>query len=135
MSATVTYSGGTILTYSLQAFSPLEGVKFAINGTYGRIEGEAISSDIGPTELSFQVRVYNAKGEMVQYKIPQGVGGHGGGDTRMLDKIFRGNDSDPLGHMAGSRDGAMSVLVGAAANISIKEDRPVYIKDMVHLYE
>ena len=135
MSSTVTYSGGTILTYSLQAFSPLEGVKFAINGTYGRIEGEAVASAIGHTDLSFQLRVYNAKGEMVQYKIPQGQGPHGGGDMRMLDKIFRGNDSDPLGHMAGSRDGAMSVLVGAAANLSIKEDRPLYIKDMVHLYE
>lgn len=135
MSATVTYSGGAILTYSLQAFSPLEGVKFAINGTYGRIEGEAVSSDIGHTELSFQIRVYNHKGEMIQYKIPQGVGSHGGGDARMLDKIFRGNDEDPLNHMAGSRDGAMSVLIGAAANTSVKEDRPVYIKDMVTLYE
>ncbi|NMA09064.1 MAG: gfo/Idh/MocA family oxidoreductase, partial [Clostridiales bacterium] len=38
---------------------------------------------------------------------------------------------DPLGHAAGSTDGAYSILVGAAANISIKEGRIVSIEDLL----
>ena len=38
---------------------------------------------------------------------------------------------DPLGHMAGSRAGAMSVLIGIAANDSIARGQPVAIEDLL----
>ena len=38
---------------------------------------------------------------------------------------------DPLGQFAGSRDGAMSVLIGVAANKSIREHRPVTVEELV----
>jgi len=135
MSATVTYSKGAILTYSLNAFSPLEGVQYVINGTHGRIEGAAWRNAAGPQPDSSYVRLYKDSGEVIDYRLPEAKGGHGGGDRRLLDRIFYGvKDGDPLGYMAGSRDGAMSVLVGAAANISVKENRPVDIPGMTSIY-
>ena len=39
----------------------------------------------------------------------------GGGDERLRDMIFRDNVPDPLGHTAGTVDGAYSIIVGVAA--------------------
>ncbi|MFA9444621.1 Gfo/Idh/MocA family protein [Egicoccus sp. AB-alg6-2] len=49
-------------------------------------------------------------------------GGHGGGDQRLLDDVFRGRAADPLGRAAGHLDGVRSVLVGLAANASAAAD-------------
>ncbi|MDD4558341.1 MAG: hypothetical protein PHX89_05255, partial [bacterium] len=40
---------------------------------------------------------------------------------------------DPLGHQAGSFAGAVSILIGIAANKSIKEGRNIRINDLVPL--
>ena len=67
-------------------------------------------------------------------KVPKSRGGHGGGDVRLQDKIFRTQDApDPLDHAAGSRDGAMSILIGLAARKSILEKRPVRIEEISDL--
>ncbi|MEX2395675.1 MAG: hypothetical protein WD491_01565, partial [Balneolales bacterium] len=67
--------------------------------------------------------------EMV--KVPRGTGGHGGGDIRLQDKIFRTPDmQDPLQHSAGIRDGAMSILIGIAARKSIESGEAVRIEDL-----
>lgn len=62
-------------------------------------------------------------------EIPEGTGGHGGGDTLLLDDMFRGGAPDPLGRRAGYLDGVRSVLVGAAANEAIETGRPVRLAD------
>ena len=60
--------------------------------------------------------------------------GHGGGDIRLHDKIFRNPDNpDPLKHAAGIRDGAMSVLIGIAARKSIEANEPVRIAELTDL--
>ena len=65
-------------------------------------------------------------------KVPQFLHGHGGGDRRMLDYLFVNPDAaDPLGHMAGTRDGALSVLIGIAARRSIAERRTVRLDELV----
>jgi hypothetical protein len=67
-------------------------------------------------------------------KVPQTRAGHGGGDARLQDKIFRNPDmADPLKHAAGSRDGAMSVLIGVAARKSIDEKRIIRIEELTTL--
>ena len=38
---------------------------------------------------------------------------------------------DPLGRSSGSREGALSILVGIAANESIRSGAPVRLADMV----
>ncbi|MEX2512193.1 MAG: Gfo/Idh/MocA family oxidoreductase [Cyclobacteriaceae bacterium] len=58
-------------------------------------------------------------------------GGHGGGDKRLHDKIFKNPEAaDPYKHSAGLRDGIMSVLVGVAARNSIHSNQPVRIEDL-----
>ena len=60
--------------------------------------------------------------------------GHGGGDERLQNRIIRNPDEpDPLKHLAGLRDGAMSVLIGIAARKSIESGVPVRIEDLTDL--
>ena len=66
-------------------------------------------------------------------KVPRERGGHGGGDRRLQDQIFVNPLPDPLRHAAGSRDGAMSCLIGIAARKSIEEKRPVRIEELTDL--
>ena len=61
-------------------------------------------------------------------------GGHGGSDPRLKDKIFRYPDAPDLyKQSAGSRDGAMSALIGIAARNSIETGKIVRIEDLTSL--
>jgi len=133
MAVTVAYRGGPFLSYSLTAHSPYEGWRMAINGAGGRLEAEEIESGfrerVSPT---MQFRVFNRKGDMITHDVPKATGGHGGSDEVLLKHLFSGKDiPDPLGHMAGSRAGAMSILIGVAANQSIKTGQAVKIDDLL----
>ena len=132
MSVAVRYKSGMLLSYSLIAHSPYEGWRAALNGTGGRMELEEFHSGHRVREPSCYARVYNRKGEVVTYDIPKATGGHGGGDARLQERLFGGRSlPDPLGHMAGSWAGAMSTLIGVAANKSIATGEPVAIGDLL----
>ena len=73
-------------------------------------------------------------GESKMIPVPRVRAGHGGGDKRLKDQIFRDETiPDPLHHAAGSRDGAMAILLGIAARKSIDEGRPVRIEELTDL--
>jgi hypothetical protein len=81
-----------------------------------------------------EIMVMNNFKDYEWVKVPKTSGGHGGGDQRWQDKIFRNPMApDPLNHAAGSRDGAMSILIGIAARKSITENRPVQISELTDL--
>jgi hypothetical protein len=86
----------------------------------------AARGDMEP-EAEGIISVYPLYGGVKVYRVPKATGGHGGGDVRLRDMLFRPGMPDPLGHAAGSRAGAMSVLLGAAANESIATGKPVSI--------
>jgi hypothetical protein len=65
-------------------------------------------------------------------EIPEGKGGHGGGDRVMLNDIFGKPEKDPLNRAASHVDGAMSILTGIAANKALRTGLPVAVKDLVH---
>ena len=70
--------------------------------------------------------------EMVEVRYDRR--GHGGGDKRLQDRILQNPDNpDPLRHAAGSRDGAMSILVGIAARKSIETGAPIKIGSLTDL--
>ena len=72
--------------------------------------------------------------EFETVKVPYERGGHGGGDSRLQDKIFRNPENpDPMGHTAGIRDGAMSILIGIAARKSIESEQPIRIAELTDL--
>jgi hypothetical protein len=67
------------------------------------------------------------------YTTPKIKGGHGGGDIRMQRRIFVDPNDNPHHVMAGTREGAMSILIGIAARKSIEQKRPVKISELTEL--
>ncbi|MEO1449792.1 MAG: Gfo/Idh/MocA family oxidoreductase [Bacteroidota bacterium] len=153
MSAQIKYANEVLVNYSLTTYSPFEGWRIAFNGTDGRIEAwqdipwmdkQELTQDQlhalemsqkGEEKISYQPIVLHNLWEKHEI-VPVGFqrGGHGGGDKRLHDKIFKNPDAgDPLGHMAGSRDGAMSILIGIAARKSIESGEPVRIASLTDL--
>ena len=154
MAVQIKYANNVQVSYSLTTYSPYEGFRIAFNGTEGRIDSwegipwesdqqisqaklHAMEMEQGGKEKSDEYdEIYVMKnfGDYEHIKIPKVKGGHGGGDTRLQDKIFRNPDmADPLKHSAGTRDGAMSVLIGVAARKSIEEKRPIRIEELTDL--
>ncbi len=133
MSINARYSGGALLSYSLIAHSPYEGYKASINGTDGRLEVAEYHSGLKANDPCYSMELYDRKGNRISRDVPKSRGGHGGGDEKLQDMIFRGPIPDPLGHQAGSYAGAVSILMGIAANKSIAEKRNVVIADLVCL--
>ncbi|HOJ09686.1 MAG TPA: Gfo/Idh/MocA family oxidoreductase [Clostridiales bacterium] len=131
MSVNVKYSKGTLLSYSLIAHSPYEGYRAAINGTKGRLEIGEIFRGKGADQPYRQIKFFNRNGDIIIYDIPKAVGDHGGGDDKLMRMLFIGDVDDPLGCQASSMDGAMSLLIGASANISIAEKRPIEINEQL----
>ncbi len=131
MSVNVRYNGGTLLTYSLNATCAYEGWRVSFNGSKGRIE--AFLPETGPDKSEInKIKVYNLNNEVTEYIIQDLPSeGHNGGDAKLQRNVFVGDQPDPRGYVAGTRDGAYSIIIGAAANISIKERKPVLISDLL----
>ena len=153
MSAQVKYQNNVQLNYSLTTYSPLEGWRAAFNGTEGRLEAwsdipyyenvgidqaEMHAREMDQTnkgDLSLEPMVLHKlwkKHETIQVSIDKT--GHGGGDEKLHENLFLNNGTmDPYGRAAGSRDGAMSILVGIGARKSIESGQPVKISGLTDL--
>ena len=117
----VRYKGGATLAYSLQAWASWEGLRLEIQGTKGRLEYlRRDREDDWEHPASGQIRVALNDGARITHIPPQGVGGHGGGDRTIKQMIFEEGHADPLNQMAGTRSGALSVLIGVAATRSMQ---------------
>lgn len=133
MSVSVRYGRGILLSYSLNAHCAYEGWRAAINGTRGRMELLEVESGPGANPDAMEIVLAYPSGERVTHAVPSSAGGHGGGDERLLQRLFSGESiPDPLGHMAGSRAGAMSIIIGIAANQSIASQRVLRIADLLN---
>ena len=85
---------------------------------------------LGDSMIRNLVRVFDRRGEVITYSVPKAEGAHGGSDARLVARLFQDRDGpDPLGHMASSRDGAQSILIGIAANQSIATGLPVEVPE------
>lgn len=132
ISVNVQYSSGAVMSYSLTAHSPYEGLNMVLNGTKGRMEIHRVaSSSVNYTEESKDiVKIYNRKGEEISIRMPDGdKEGHGGADDKLRDFLFRERGEDPLGQMADLKAGMMSIGIGMAANISMAEKRQVMLSE------
>jgi len=152
MSAQVKYMDGVLLNYSLTTQSPYEGMKVSFNGRKGRIEAwldiphfssEVVNQkELHAMEMDQEGDEYNLEPIIIHRNwedfekiiVKMEKSGHGGGDMRLQDKIFKDPGApDPLNHMAGTRDGAMSLLIGVAARKSIESGEPVRIAELTSL--
>jgi predicted dehydrogenase len=146
MSVSVRYRSGAILSYSLIAYSPWEGLRVAVTGTKGRLELDVVESinhlrggqadqgaSKGPYKLT-QMRLYPLWGTVEAIEIPTAAGGHGGADPAMLIDLFAPDPPpDPLRRAATHIDGAASILVGICANESMRTGQRVAIDDLFPL--
>jgi hypothetical protein len=72
-------------------------------------------------------------GKTQTFGLSSGGSGHWGADRIMQDRIFRKPGEDLLGQGAGSRDGALSILIGIAGRRSIEQERPFKIEELVKI--
>ncbi len=149
MSLNVRYRNGVLLTYSLNSYSPREGMRVTFNGNRGRLEYYELGPshiNRGQSEVLPEKEKEINKGDFratvfphfkLRYDVgppPKAKGGHGGSDPRLCEQIFSANPpEEKLGRNAGHEQGAASILAGIAANISIKENRPVKISGLLPL--
>jgi len=140
MGLLVRYENNAIMTYSLNAYMPWEGFRVAINGNKGRIQvlvveksyvnagGDKAAEGAAVTR---RITVFPLFDEPYDVEIPEGLGGHGGGDAVMLEDIFGSPGEDRFRRAATHVDGAVSILTGIAANTSIRTGLPVTVSDLV----
>lgn len=153
MSAQIKYANNVTVNYSLTTYSPFEGWRIAFNGTEGRIEASLDipynkKTDVTQAEMHAKEMEQNAMEEaeaesIIVHKlwkdfdtvlVPTERGGHGGGDKRLHDKIFKTqNEKDPYERAAGSRDGVMSAIIGIAARKSIESGAPIKIASLTDI--
>ncbi len=132
MSLSVRYRGGVLMTYSLHAFAPYEGWRVAFNGTRGRLEAYQNHRGFGSDDPMNHIAIFTPDGARQVLDFPKATGMHGGADDILIEWLLREKPADPLNQLSGSYDGAMSLLIGAAANLSIAQDKPIYINDLVN---
>ena len=142
MNVLVQYKNGAQLSYSLNAYSPFEGFRVSFTGTKGRMElfvNEGVyvnaggdSAMEGVTDCE-RITVYPLFAKPYEVEIEKGIGGHGGGDTVLLNDIFGTPEPDKFHRAASYVDGAMSILTGISANKSIASGLPVNPLELVDL--
>jgi predicted dehydrogenase len=145
MAITARYRSGALLSYCLVAYSPWEGMRISITGNKGRIELEVVENTsrllvdapVSEAETNadsgqkITVRAFPMFGSPYEVEIPTGEGDHGGGDPVMLDDIFLPEPPpDPFHRAASHIDGTASILLGIAANESIRTGDAVQINDL-----
>lgn len=146
----VDYGRGTTLSYALNAHSPWEGYRVAVNGTEGRAELEvveraavlvgddgkvvidpsAMAEVIGERHKGERLTVQRHFSGVEEVEIPHGSGGHGGGDALLLSDVFDGPGDDPLGRPSDYVDGLRAIAVGICGNESIATGRAVTPTDL-----
>ncbi len=140
MGVMVRYRSGAIMTYSLNAYLPWEGFRIAFNGNRGRIQMMVVETPYvnasgatyaEGTTRGLQITVFPMFDAPYDVEIPIATGGHGGGDAVLLEDLFGTPREDPFHRAASHVDGAMSILTGIAANISMRTGQPVKVADLV----
>ncbi len=141
MSVLVRYRTGAVLTYSLNAFLPREGMHVVFNGTGGRLEyrelGAAHLVSTNPEEAAdapekeFSCTLHPLFGKPQQIEVPRAEGGHNGADPLIHEQLFSATPPpEKEGRSAGHEQGAASLLVGVAANHCFETGLPVALSSL-----
>jgi len=132
MTAQVRYNNGVVMSYSLNAYLPIEGFHLAFNGERGRIEIRNYERQPWQVPAQAEIRVSKSFGSSEVILIKGSSEDHFGADPKLKTMIFNPTAPDPLHQRAGSRAGAMSLLTGVAAVRSIeRKQEPIRIADLV----
>lgn len=138
MSISVEYDGGALLSYTESAAAAFEGWHMTLNGSKGRMEiaiydcgGLTSEEKDGSKERPSFIRIIDLNNNVTLYDLPPArTGSHGGSDYELRKVLFAGATPEMPDQKATSIEGAYSVMIGAAANVSIAEHRIVTIRDL-----
>ncbi|HVU24172.1 MAG TPA: Gfo/Idh/MocA family oxidoreductase [Opitutus sp.] len=146
MSVLVRYRGGAQLNYSLLSFSPREGMRVSVNGDRGRIEYATFqpthlwANGDGPAPASASdqpgesLHVYPLFQPSYEVKVDKLDGNHDGSDLLLTEQLFSATPPpDPFQRRAGHEQAAASVLIGVAANESIRQNKVIDVADLAPL--
>src|SRR5262245_1007178 len=89
MNAVVRYANGVSMSYSLNTFMPYEGYRLAFNGTKGRLDVRDYERQPWTQPEATEIYLTRSFGQREKIALPEAEGGHGGGDDRLRDIIFR----------------------------------------------
>ena len=104
----------------MNLFGMDDGFTMNIIGEKGRMEFSNFhAGDMDKARYTITVRYRD--GRVDEISFPRVEGNHDGSDDIMRDMLFGGVTEDPLGQCSDSFAGVKSVMIGAAANRSIKE--------------
>lgn len=140
MGVMVKYQNKAILTYSLNAYMPWEGFVVNFSGSKGRLEVKVVersyvsNGDKMENEgalKNIQIVIHPMFGEPYEIDVQKNKGAHGGGDPILLKDIFDESFVDLHNRASSHVDGAMSILTGIGANISMRTGLPVSINELV----
>jgi len=134
MAVQIKYANNVQVSYSLTAYNPYEGYRITFNGTKGKLDAWIKERQPWEEDHFDEIQVTTNFGKRDIIRIDNKEAGHGGGDVRLRKHIFNPQgEPDTWRQAAGSRDGAMSCLIGIAARNSIDTGKPVRIQDLVSL--
>lgn len=131
MNAVVSYSNGVQMSYSVNAFMPVEGFRLAFNCEKGRIEVRDWERQAWDVPYETEILVARSfQKEPERMTLQRREGGHSGGDPRLLDAVFGSAPVPEQLRVPDSRAGAMSCLTGIAARTSADTGTKVKIADL-----
>ena len=105
----------------------------SITGSKGRLEAAEFQSGYQAVEPFQRIRVFDMAGNITTHEVKKQSGLHGGGDVRLRRILFGDGDEGNLDLMADSIEGAKSLLIGACANLSIKQNKKITISEEIVL--
>lgn len=123
MVVNVKYSKGTLLTYSLNLFSPVEGFRIAITGEKGMLVYDAFKEYTEEYKDKYVFEYRNEQNKKELITADKTSGRHNGADPLLIDMVFGKDIPDPLGKQADSFAGMTSALIGISANDSISSGK------------
>jgi hypothetical protein len=121
------------MNYALNAYMPYEGYRVAFNGEKGRLDVQSFERQPWDVADSHEIYVTKSFGKRTKVPMPKMTEGHGGGDNRMRDLIFKKTDAPEYMRLPDSRAGAMSCLTGIAIRNSIDQKKIIRVADLVKL--
>ncbi len=132
MAVQIKYANKVQVSYSLTTYSPYEGYRISFNGTKGKLDAWIKERQPWEETEGDVIEITTNFGKRERIEISNKEEGHGGGDERLRKQVFSPGP-DPFKQAAGSRDGALSCLIGIAARKSIDTGNPVAIGSLTSI--
>jgi predicted dehydrogenase len=132
----IQYINGVEVSYSLNAHSSIEGQDVSIEGSTGRISYKRRDDTGGLKNLEHgkadqfkkELKIQRMDEAEKLIEVKNIAGSHGGADIEICKDLFGAEKS---GRIATLEDGVQAVLIGAAANMSIKLNKTIEVQTLL----